>query len=66
MSWTPNRIEVRKGKIRWYWRIVANNGQILSTSQKYFSKYNAERAAIAYGKHAGITEIRVQFRRGLV
>lgn len=43
---TLNNIVLVKGKVRWYYNIVADNGHILATSQKYFSKGNARRAAI--------------------
>jgi hypothetical protein len=43
------KIEVLKGKFRWYWRTKGGNGEIVSTSQKYWSKGNAVRAA---GDHA--------------
>lgn len=39
------KIEVVKGTARWYYRVVASNGQKVTTSQKYFSKGNAVRAA---------------------
>jgi uncharacterized protein YegP (UPF0339 family) len=29
----------------WYVRLVSSNGQILATSEGYFSKWNAQRAA---------------------
>lgn len=38
-------IEVAKGVVRWFYRVRADNGQILLTSQKYYSKSNAKRAA---------------------
>jgi uncharacterized protein YegP (UPF0339 family) len=40
-----NKVILRKGIVRWYYNIVSHNGNILSTSQKYFSKSNARRAA---------------------
>lgn len=40
-----SKIVLKKGLIRWYYNIVSSNGNILSTSQKYFSKSNARRAA---------------------
>jgi uncharacterized protein YegP (UPF0339 family) len=43
-------IEVTKGKRRWYWRVVAENGQIILTSEKYYSKWNAKRAAKRLGE----------------
>lgn len=38
-------IELRRGKLRYYYVIKAINGEIVVVSQRYFSKYNAERAA---------------------
>jgi uncharacterized protein YegP (UPF0339 family) len=40
-------VELCKGKVRWFYRLKSSNGNILSTSQKYFSKSNAKRAAQA-------------------
>lgn len=39
------KVELLKGKVRWFYHIKANNGNILSVSQKYWSKSNAKRAA---------------------
>jgi uncharacterized protein YegP (UPF0339 family) len=44
------RIELVKGTVRWYYRVVAANGERLTTSQKYFSKGNAKRAAKSVAK----------------
>ena len=33
------------GRQPWYVRLVADNGQILTISEGYFSKWNAKRAA---------------------
>jgi len=38
-------VELRKGLVRFYYRITSVNGNILLTSQKYFSQSNARRAA---------------------
>jgi uncharacterized protein YegP (UPF0339 family) len=40
-------VHVFKGKGRhpWYVRLVSSNGQVLTTSEGYFSKWNAKRAA---------------------
>jgi uncharacterized protein YegP (UPF0339 family) len=40
-------VEVVKGKGMhpWYVRLRASNGQILTTSEGYYSKWNAQRAA---------------------
>lgn len=48
------RVQLRKGKLRYYYVIKAGNGEITSTSQKYFSKTNAERAAIAVARLNGL------------
>ena len=40
-------VQVFKGSGRhpWYVRAVAANGQVLTTSEGYYSKFNAKRAA---------------------
>lgn len=38
-------IKLVKGKIKWHYQIVPSNGQIVSSSQRYFSHSNAKRAA---------------------
>ena len=38
-------IELMKGKHKWYWKLVASNGQTILTSQHYYSRWNAKRAA---------------------
>lgn len=40
-------VEICKGRVRWFYHVRASNGQIMTTSQKYFSKSNAQRAAQA-------------------
>lgn len=40
---------IKKGKVRYYYNVVATNGEIVSTSQKYFSRSNAVRAAYEAG-----------------
>lgn len=40
------KVELRKGLLRYYYVIKGKNGEITSTSQKYFSKSNAVRAAV--------------------
>jgi uncharacterized protein YegP (UPF0339 family) len=47
------RVELRRGIARYYYVVKGGNGEITSTSQKYFSKGNAERAAIAVAKTMG-------------
>lgn len=44
------KIEVRRKRLFFYWRIVARNQQVLGTSETYFSKSNALRAAHKLGK----------------
>lgn len=42
-----NVVHIVKGQGRhpWYVRLVSPNGQVLSISEGYFSKWNAKRAA---------------------
>lgn len=46
-------IKLVKGRVRFYYLIVAKNGEILGNSQHYFSKSNARRAAKSFAKKAG-------------
>jgi hypothetical protein len=39
------RIEVR-GKLLYHWVLIAGNGEVLATSETYFKKSNAARAAL--------------------
>jgi uncharacterized protein YegP (UPF0339 family) len=39
------KVKVFHGKLRWFWHLVARNGEILAHSQGYYSKSNAIRAA---------------------
>ena len=41
------RVEIYKGNGRhpWYVRLVAKNGETVASSEGYFSKWNAQRAA---------------------
>ena len=40
------RIELFKGRRKWHWRLIAQqNGEIVLSSQGYYSKSNAKRAA---------------------
>lgn len=48
----PYTVELRKGLVRYYYVIKAPNGEVTSTSQKYFSKSNANRAATAAVRYA--------------
>lgn len=38
-------IQIKRGKLKWYWRIVGGNGEVMAHSQGYYSKGNALRAA---------------------
>lgn len=40
-----HRVILVKGKVRWFYNTESRNGQIMTTSQKYWSKGNAKRAA---------------------
>jgi hypothetical protein len=51
----PPHIVMQQGKLRWYYNIVAHNGKILNTSQKYWSKSNCVRAAKATATALGAT-----------
>lgn len=44
------RVELRKGIVRWYYVVKGGKTEIMFVSQKYFSRVNAERAAIAVAK----------------
>jgi hypothetical protein len=46
-------VELDKGVVRWFYRIRAQNGNIITTSQKYFNKTNARRAAKATALRLG-------------
>jgi hypothetical protein len=46
-------IEVR-GKLLYHWVLVAGNGEVLATSETYYSKSNAERAAWRLSKAIGV------------
>lgn len=45
MATKKGRVTLLKGKFRYFYHIESSNGQITSSSQKYFSKSNARRAA---------------------
>jgi uncharacterized protein YegP (UPF0339 family) len=49
-------IELKKGKVKYYWNLISRNGEIVLTSQKYFSKWNAKRSAL---KLANINRYRI-------
>lgn len=38
-------IQLTKGKRKWFWRVVAVNGQTVLTSQLYTTKWSAKRSA---------------------
>lgn len=38
-------VQLRKGLVKYYYVVLAKNGQVLVVSQKYFSHSNARRAA---------------------
>lgn len=37
-------IQIKRKRLFWYWRILSSNGQVMGTSETYFSKGNAKRA----------------------
>lgn len=39
------KVKLHKGKVRYYYTLVGGNGEVMMTSQKYFSRGNAEREA---------------------
>ena len=45
------------GKHPWYVRAVSSNGQVMTTSEGYFSKFNAKRAARRMFPLAQILEV---------
>jgi uncharacterized protein YegP (UPF0339 family) len=47
------RIMVFKGRRKWYWHLEARNGQVVLTSQGYFSKWNAKRSAKKHAQAGG-------------
>lgn len=42
---------------QYYWRIVASNGQVLATSETYYSKADARAAAESVKRSAGVGSI---------
>ncbi len=47
-------IELVKGQNRWYWRLVAHNGNIVATSHNYYSHWNAKRGASKFARANGL------------
>lgn len=39
------KLVLKRGLVFWYYKLVARNGQVMMTSEVYFSKGNAKRAA---------------------
>lgn len=50
-----NHVELRKGRLRYYYVIVAPNGEVVVVSEHFYSKYNAERAAFRAAKILNVT-----------
>lgn len=46
-------VELRRGRVRWYYHVKHDNGQIVTTSQKYYSKINAKHAALGAASALG-------------
>lgn len=42
----PLVVQLRKGRVRYYYAVKSGNGKVMVHSQKYFSKSNAERAGL--------------------
>ena len=47
-------IELLRGRNRWYWHLVAQNGSIVATRQNYYSRFNAKRGAGKFAKANGL------------
>jgi uncharacterized protein YegP (UPF0339 family) len=52
-----------KGVRRWFWKVVASNGQIVLVSQHYVTKWSAKRSAKKLAKSNGY-ELREATDRG--
>lgn len=52
-------VELKKGKVRYFYHLKSSNGRILSVSQKYWSYGNAKRAArkVAQNMHYKFIEV---------
>lgn len=46
-------VKLKQGKLRYYYLVVAKNGEIIGNSQRYFSKSNARRAAKQFAEKLG-------------
>ena len=46
------KLEILKGKNKWYWRIRAKNGRIIAHSETYSNKYQAQKTVRAVIKWA--------------
>lgn len=53
------KVELFEGKDGWRWRKRASNGEIVSTSEAFDSKYNANRAAMAEAAPLGLDVVEV-------
>lgn len=57
MAVAVKRVEVFEGRDgQWYWRAVAGNGEIVSASEGYVSKWNAKRGARRLFPRARLTD----------
>lgn len=48
------KIRVLRKFVFWYWRMEGRNGKVHATSETYFSRSNALRAARAVSKQTGV------------
>jgi uncharacterized protein len=52
------KFEIRRASGgQYYWRIVASNGQVLATSETYYTKASAQAAAESVRRDAGSAPI---------
>ncbi|GIJ76006.1 hypothetical protein SAMN05443287_106190 [Micromonospora phaseoli] len=51
------QIRNAQGNQRYYWRIVASNGQVLATSETYYNKSDAQTAAQSVKSNAASAPI---------
>ena len=54
MPANPMYVKLKKGRLFWHWVLRANNGEIVSTSETFFSRSNALRGA---GRFCELTNI---------